>query len=172
MSKLRALIISGVLVLVATVIMGSMYTMGSISYSYVTNDASLIDKVLINNITTIEGIDTTRLDGPTINGNDISLELDLLPYETYKFSFDLVNSTNVDYRLNKLLINCLNDERVNDYLTISMFYDNGEQVKDYSDLIKGTKRTVTVTISYDKNVEDIKTFLLDFDMDINPSAIR
>jgi hypothetical protein len=171
MDKLRAGIISGVLILIATVMMGSMYTISSKSYAYSYEDGVISD-IVVNNIDVLESIDSTRVDGPNIVNNDIELELDLEPYETYKFTYDVVNNTSLDYRLNNIAINCLNDENVNDYLTVNLFYDNGTQVKNSTEIDKGTKRIVYATITYDKNVTDMKTFKLQIDQDFKPSVLR
>jgi hypothetical protein len=171
MNKMHAVIISGVLILVATVIMGSMYTMSSISYSYVIDD-SIIEGIKINNINTVQKIDTIRLAGPTIDTTDVNLELDLEPYETYEFTYDIVNTTSINYKFSKVLVNCLNDPDVNNYLTIKMTDGTGNTINKDDILLRNSKRKVDVTITYDKNVEDIKTFELNFDMDIIPSAMR
>jgi len=172
MSKERATIVVSVFVLVAAVLMGVMYTYNNTEISYSMSDTSLVDDIKINNITTISGIDTLRLDGPNIEGHDINVDLDLLPNETYKFSFDLVNKTKLKYKMNRVRINCLNDVDVNNNLTVSMKYEDGTLVRDGDFLESGTMRKVIVTISYDKNPTEMKNFILDFDMDINPSAIR
>ena len=171
MSRIKAIIISGVFVLIATIMMGSMYVFSNISYSYSYDDISVSTDVLINNIKTIKAIDTVQLDGPNIKGEQIDLEVDLQPYETYEFSFDVNNLTNIDYKLNKLQINTY-DEDANDYLTFDMTYDNGKQVNVYDELLTNTKRTIIVRMTYDKNVTDTKTFDLNINMDYNPSAIR
>lgn len=171
MSNLRAGIISGVFILMATVIMGSMYTLSAKSYA-IPYDNNKIGDILVNNINVTESIDSTRVDGPNIIDDDIELELDLEPYETYKFTYDIVNKTSLNYKLNDIVVNCLNDENVNDYLTINLVYDNGETVKSSTDLDKGTKRIVYATITYDKNVTDMKTFKLQFNQDFKPSVLR
>ncbi len=172
MSKLRATIICCVLVLVATVIMSFMYIFSNVTYSYVPKEYALASKIITNNVQVIKGIDTYRVDGPNINNNDINLELDLNPYETYQFSYDVSNKTGVDYELSKVLINCLNDENVNDYLTVDMRYEDGSVVTNKSIIPDKVKKIVTVTISYDKNVSGIKTFNLNFDMDYNVTNVR
>jgi hypothetical protein len=49
---------------------------------------------------------------------------------------------------------------------------SGNTINKDDILLRNSKRKVDVTITYDKNVEDIKTFELNFDMDIIPSAMR
>ena len=172
MSKLRATIVSCVLVLMATVIMSFMYIFSNVSYSYVPKEFSAVSKLITNNVQVIQGIEAYRVDGPNINNNDINIELDLKPNETYQFSYDVINKTGVDYELSKVLINCLNDENVNDYLTVDMRYEDGTLVTDKTIIPNKVKRIVTVTISYDKNVSETKTFNLNFDMDYNVTNVR
>jgi hypothetical protein len=167
MSKIKALIISGILVLVATVLMGSIYTFGNISYSYVPTFDYKDRDVTIKNVKVVEGIDTTRVDGPSVVGNDINVDIDLEPNEVFTFKYDIVNNTNLDYEFTKMIINCLNDTNVNDYLSVSTYYQDGKPINDKDIITKGTLRTVYVTIAYDKNVSDIQSFILNFDMMFN-----
>ena len=56
---------------------------------------------------------------------------------------------------------------VNDYLSVSTYYQDGKPINDKDIITKGTLRTVYVTIAYDKNVSDIQSFILNFDMMFN-----
>lgn len=172
MTKLRAVIMSGVLCLMATVIMSFMYIFSNVSYSYVPNEFVTTNELVTNNIQVIKGVDSYRVDGPNIVGNDINLDIDLKPYETYQFKYDIVNKTSVNYELSKVAVNCLNDEKANDYLTVDMKYEDGTVVTNNTYIPDGVKRIVTVTISYNKNVSDTKTFNLNFDMNYNVTNMR
>ena len=172
MTKLRAVIMSGVLCLMATVIMSFMYIFSNVSYSYVPNEFIASNEIVINNIEVLKGVDPYRVDGPNIVGNDINLDVDLKPYETYKFQFDIVNKTSVNYVLSKVGVNCLNDAKVNDYLTVDMRYEDGTLVTDNTLIPDGVKRIVTVTVSYNKNVSGTKTFNLNFDMNYDVTNMR
>ena len=172
MTKLRAVIISGVFVLMATVIMSFMYIFSNVSYSYVPKEFVVNNKIVVNSIEVLKGVDSYRVDGPNIVDNDINLDIDLKPYETYQFKFDVVNKTSVNYVLSKLSVNCLNDEKVNDYLTIDMRYEDGSLVTENTYIPNGVKKIVTVTVSYNKNVSNTKTFNLNFDMNYDVTNMR
>ena len=103
MTKLRAVIMSGVLCLMATVIMSFMYIFSNVSYSYVPNEFTVSNEIVINSIEVLKGVDAYRVDGPNLVNNDINLDIDLKPNETYKFKFDIVNKTGVNYVLDKCL---------------------------------------------------------------------
>ena len=125
MSKIRAFIISGIMVLVATVLMGTIYTFSNISYSYVVDTDNYNKNVEIKNVKVINKIEADRVDGPNIVDNDLTLSIDIAPYETYSFKYDIVNTTGIDYELSKLLVSCAGDVDVNNYLSISINYENG-----------------------------------------------
>lgn len=168
MSKTRALVFSGIFILLATFLMGSIYAYGDITYSYSDKGTTdIIKKIEVKNIKVLNTIETDRVDGPNVVDNDLLLDIDLKPYETYSFKYDVVNSTEFDYEFTKNLITCLNDEDANNYLTVNVGYENGKSIRDKDLLPKGTQKTIVVSISYDKNVEDMKQFIFKFDMMFN-----
>ena len=172
MTKTREIIFSLVFIFIDTIMMSSLYIFGenqTFAYVAVSGEGSSIK---INNINVDTDIETTRYDGPNIIDNDLDIDIDLYPYEEFKFTYDIVNTTSLDYKLTKVLINCLNNKDVNNYLSIDLFYEDGTQVKDYTDIPTNTKRTVYGYIKYDKNVEDLKTFKLNINMDFNPSTYK
>ena len=164
MSKLRAVIISCVLVVMSTALMGGLYIFSNISYSLPDDVEYAANDITINNIEALSKIDTTRVSGPKLIGNDIDLSLDLYPNEEYVFRYDITNLTDIDYYLKEFIMSCTSDVDVNNHLTIEAKYDNGEQVLDNSNIPSKTKRTVYITIKYDKNEDELRTFDLRFDM--------
>lgn len=168
MTKVRTIIMSCVLVLIATFMMGTMYVFSNVTYSYTGSDvATKSDFVELKNLKVINGVDSSRVDGPHIIDDNVKVDIDLEPYETFTFKYDVVNKTGFDYELKKVLINCLNDESVNDYLSVSMTYENDKPINENDLLPDGTQRTIYVNIKYNKNAVDVQNFILYFDLMFN-----
>lgn len=163
MSKLKAVIVSCVMVLMATALMGGLYIFSSISYSLPDSDIAYQNDITINNIEVLLGVDTYRVDGPNLVGNDIKLDIDLLPNESYTFRYDINNFSEFDYNLKEFIISCDNNDNVLNYIDVDVRFEDGTQVKENTIIPAKTRRTVYVTVKYDKNFNDIQSFRLYFD---------
>ena len=168
MKNMKAFVLSGIIILVATVMMGSMYVLGNKSYALPNTYAMSGNDITISNIQTVETIDTERIGFPTVVGNSVELELDMMQHETYTFKVDLTNATSLDYKITSIDVLCLNDENVNDYIDVNMYYDNGVEFKNNNTIAANSKRVMYVSVS-SKLFEDMKTFELKLNFNMTPA---
>ena len=161
MSKLRFTIYSSMMVLAIVVLMGGLLIMNNISFS-LPEDNPAVEDIEIKNVEVIKSVESERVDGPNIVGKNINLDIDLLPYEVYSFRYDITNLTNSNYLLKDYTIS-VDNEDILDNITVEAYYENGDLIKNNTLIPANTKRTIYVTVKYDKNIEDVQSFKLYLD---------
>ena len=162
MSKLKFIISSCIIVLLIVGMLSISVVLNNKTYSLPDADV-YANNIAINDIEVLNRIDSKRVDGPNLSGDDINVDLILLPNETYTFRYDIVNSTNRDYTLKEFLISCDNNENAGNYLNIDAQFENGELLKENTLIPSKTKRTVYVTIKYNKELNGKQPFKLYFE---------
>ena len=162
MSKFKFIMYSSVIVLLIVGMLSISVVLNNKTYSL--PDTNIYtDSITINDIEVLNRIDNKRVDGPNLNGDDINVDLELLPNESYVFRYDITNSTDHDYTLKDFIISCDNNYDVLDYLTVDVQFENGDLLKENTLIPSKTKRTVYVTIKYDKYLNGKQPFKLYFE---------
>lgn len=164
MSKPKFIVYSSIIVLLIVGMLSLSVVLNNKTYSLPDTEV-YTNELSINDIEVLNKIDSKRVDGPNLKNNNIDLYLELLPNETYTFRYDIINSTKKDYTLNEFLISCDNNPYAAEYLTIDAQFENGDLLSKNTLIPSKTKRTVYVTIKYNKNLNGKQAFKLYFESD-------
>ncbi|HPZ24228.1 MAG TPA: hypothetical protein PLC25_05255 [Bacilli bacterium] len=136
------------------------YLVNNKTYSYVIDSNNTYSNIKLSNINVDSTIDNNNIEYPTlIDNNNINFGADLKPNEVFSFTVDVVNDTNVNYKLSSYsLLSRYNDD-INSKVTLSVKWLDGDAVKTNDVVESKTKRTMVISVSYDKyNEEDLDVY--------------
>ena len=95
---------------------------------------------------------SVKAEEPIINKTSINYKVILKKQkEFYKFDVDLINKSNVDAKINKIINNELSEE-LKEYLDYKITYKDGSEIKEEDILKANETKTITFLIKY-KNVK-------------------